>query len=101
MAEKKVISDIGALVERLVADHGRLAGLCTELSQERDLLKKENRGYRERIKELEKELAITQLGEGLGGVSRDQTKAIARVNRLIREVDKCIALMNDHGATSH
>ena len=34
-----------------------------------------------------------QLTEGLAGESRNREKARARVNRLMREVDKCIALL--------
>ena len=35
-----------------------------------------------------------QLTAGLAGGSADKEKARARVNRLMREVDKCIALLN-------
>ena len=69
MAEKKVISDFEAQIRQLIADHRRLTALC-------------------------KELARTQLGQGLAGNAPDQSKAIARVNRLMREVDKCITLLN-------
>jgi len=34
-----------------------------------------------------------QLTEGRAGESRSREKARARVNRLMREVDKCIALL--------
>ena len=34
-----------------------------------------------------------QLAEGLAGGSGNRDKARARVNRLMREVDKCIALL--------
>ena len=47
----------------------------------------------ERIRELDGELSRMQLTEGLAGESRNREKARARVNRLMREVDKCIALL--------
>ena len=34
-----------------------------------------------------------QLAEGLSGGGRNRAKARARVNRLMREVDRCIALL--------
>ena len=40
-----------------------------------------------------KRLARMQLTEGLAGGGRNREKARARVNRLMREVDKCIALL--------
>ena len=35
-----------------------------------------------------------QLAAGLAGDRRDKEKARTRVNRLMREVDKCIALLD-------
>ena len=94
MAEKKVISDFEAQIRQLIADHRRLTALCKETAAERDVLRKENRDLQMQVKELGKELARVQLSQGLAGNAPDQSKAIARVNRLIREVDKCITLLN-------
>ena len=91
MAEKKVISDFEAQIRQLIADHRRLTALC---KAERDVLRKENRDLQMQVKELGKELARVQLSQGLAGNAPDQSKAIARVNRLMREVDKCITLLN-------
>ena len=85
MAEKKVISDFEAQIRQLIADHRRLTALCKETAAERDTLRKENRDLQMQVKEL---------GQGLAGNAPDQSKAIARVNRLMREVDKCITLLN-------
>ena len=38
--------------------------------------------------------AYTTLAEGLAGGGRNRERARARVNRLVREVDRCIALLN-------
>ena len=65
-----------------------------ETAAERDVLRKENRDLQMQVKELGKELARVQLSQGLAGNAPDQSKAIARVNRLMREVDKCITLLN-------
>ena len=93
MAEKKVISDFEAQIRQLIADHRRLTALCKETA-ERAVLRKENRDLQMQVKELGKELARVQLSQGLAGNAPDQSKAIARVNRLMREVDKCITLLN-------
>ena len=49
--------------------------------------------FRPMERELDAELARMQLTEGLAGGGRNREKARARVNRLMREVDKCIALL--------
>lgn len=93
MADKSAITDIESRVRQLIDDHRRLTALCAELTAQRDGLKAENRGLQERLRELDSELSRMQLTEGLAGESRNKEKARARVNRLMREVDKCIALL--------
>lgn len=93
MAGKSVITTIETRIVQLVDDHKRLSQLCAELTAQRDSLKAENRTLQERVRDLDAELSRMQLTEGLAGESRNREKARARVNRLMREVDKCIALL--------
>ena len=93
MAEKSVITNIEARVRLLIDDHKRLSGLCTELAQQRDALQREKRALQEQVRDLEAEVAKLQLVDGLAGGRTNRDKARARVNRLMREVDKCIALL--------
>ena len=93
MAEKSVITNIENRIRQLMDDHKRLSDQCAELTAQRDNLKAENRTLQERIRERDGELSRMQLTEGLAGESRNREKARARVNRLMREVDKCIALL--------
>ena len=93
MADKSVITDLGGRIRQLIDDHKRLTTLCAELTAENSSLKAENRALLERRKELETELSRMQLTAGLTGDGDSRDKARARVNRLMREVDKCIALI--------
>lgn len=93
MADKSVIEHIEALTRRLIDDHRRLTEHCAELTAQRESLRNENRGLQERIRQLDAELARMQLTEGLAGEGTNKDKAKARVNHLMREVDKCIALL--------
>ena len=93
MAEKSVIANLETRMRALIDDHRRLATLCRTLTAERDALKASNRSLEERLRELDAELGRRQLAEGFAGGVRDRDKARARVNRLMREVDKCIALV--------
>lgn len=88
-------------MQQLIDDHRRLREACDELVAERDMLKAENRTLDLRVRELNAEVARMQLTEGLAGENRNRDKARARVNRLMREVDKCIALLDKpDGATT-
>lgn len=94
MAVKGVITELGGRLEQLIEEHSRLTTLCGKLTAERDALKEEKRALEQRIRDLDHELSKRQLTEGLAGSRADKEKARARVNRLMREVDKCIALLN-------
>lgn len=93
MVDKSVITNLETRVGRLIDDHRRLSELCSELSAQCDALRAEKRTLEERVKALDNEVARMQLTEGLAGGGRNRDKARARVNRLMREVDKCIALL--------
>ena len=93
MADKSVITTLESRVKQLLDDHKRLSGVVRELSAENARLKGEKRTLEEENKTLRTALQRKELAEGLAGESRNRDKARARVNRLMREVDKCIALL--------
>ena len=92
MAAQEIIANLAAQVRRLMAEHAKLRGLCDRMKTEGDALRKENRTLR--VRSLEEELSCVRLAEGLAGGGRNRERARARVNRLVREVDRCIALLN-------
>ncbi len=94
MAVKSIIVELEARQERLMEEHRKMVALCGKLTAERDALKEEKRLLEERLRAMDHELERMQLSEGLAGNSANKEKARARVNRLMREVDKCIALLN-------
>ncbi len=92
-----LIDSIERKVARLIAENRRLRDERERLSSSRDKLRIDNRLLAAKIAELERRLAVAELREGFSGETADSksTKAArARVNRLMREVDKCIALVN-------
>ena len=93
MAEKSVITTLESRVKQLMDDHKRLSEVVRELTTEVTKLKGEKRSLEEENKSLRTELQRKELAEGLAGDSRNREKARARVNRLMREVNKCIALL--------
>lgn len=94
MATREIIANLTAQVRRLMAEHAKQCEFCERLRSESDALRKENRALQERMRSLEEELSCVRLAEGLAGDGRNRDRARARVNRLMREVDRCIALLN-------
>lgn len=81
-----------AQVERLIADHERVSAECRALTKERDKLLSEKRHLEERVRELDTRLRSAELSEVMRGTGGGNvTRARARVNSLLREVDQCIA----------
>lgn len=93
MACKSIISHIQAQAERVIAQHEKIADQVVALTQERDELKVEVRKQQEEIMALKAELQQLRLTQSLSGNSTDKAKSRARINQLLREVDKCIALL--------
>ncbi len=100
MSEMKSHDPISALevkVQTLIADHKRLKSLLHEAAQQLRSLEQSNRALHEEKELAHKELSRLHLIEALAGGGEDEEardRARARVNRLIREIDSCIALLN-------
>ena len=78
-------------VERLIADHQRIAAECRELTQERDRLQQDKRRLEERVREMDARIKSLELTDVMRGAGGNVERARARVNNLLREVERCIA----------
>ena len=94
MSKSAVIEAIQSKVDRLVADNRRLRGEYETAARQRDKLKADNMELVQQADRLQKRIEVLELRESMAGGSEDTKAARARVNRLMREVDKCIALLN-------
>ena len=81
-------------VEALVAEHEKLvelsAGLRTELSEVKRQLAEKN----EEVKELQARYERAKFSGAILGSGEDAATARKRVSELVREIDKCIALLD-------
>ena len=81
-------------VEALVSEHEKLvelsAGLRTELSEVKRQLAEKN----EEVKELQTRYERAKFTGAVLGNGDDAAKARKRVSELVREIDKCIALLD-------
>ena len=72
MADKSVITNIEARVRQLIDDHKRLSDLCAELTAQRDTLRSEKRTLEERVRELDKCIAL--LGQPLAAPTTQEAE---------------------------
>ena len=89
-----VMRSIDQKVERIVAHSREISAENLKLGQQNLKLKSDNEALKGKIAELERRVNVLELRDGLSGGGSDTKRAQARVNRLMREVDQCIALLN-------
>ncbi len=94
MAQHPIVKRIEEKVTLLIVQNARLEGECSELKTQRDKLRNENRRLQEQIADLERRVALAELSGGMSGDGKDVKRARQQINRLVREIDRCIALMN-------
>ena len=93
MACKSIITHIEAQATRIIGQYEKLDAEYAQLLQQRDALRAEARQREELVRDLKAEVERLRLAESLSGNTSDRIKSRARINRLWREVDKCIALL--------
>jgi hypothetical protein len=91
MAEKDIVKRLASEVERLIASHEQALEKCRELTQERDALLADQYRLKQRIYEQEQTIKRHELAGAMRGGDDNVERARARVNSLLREVDRCIA----------
>ena len=88
------IDSLGEKIRRVIDDNRRLREEMARLAEERDGLVLRNRETEERARSLERRVKTLETAGAFAGNRADYRAARLRVNRLLREIDSCIALMN-------
>lgn len=91
-----VVKSVREKVAKLIADNRRLRRDYKAEIARGQKLRSRNDELTARIAQLENRVAVLEMTRAAGGgtAGEDIKIARARVNRLMREVDKCIALLN-------
>jgi hypothetical protein len=89
------------IIDELKSRVDQLISLLEREREEKDLLKQSNielqkrvKIHQSRISELELKYANLKIAKSLLAENEDSHDAKIRVNRIVREIDKCIALLN-------
>ena len=92
MAKQQIVDSLAEKVGRVIEDNTRLRKECATLVGEKDKLKVENRELREKIDVLQRKISLLELGGTQDEAAKKRAKA--QINRLMREIDRCIALVS-------
>jgi regulator of replication initiation timing len=97
MAKQQIVKSLSERVAKVIEENNRLERQQAEMMADLQKLRVENRALKEKLDETQKKLSLLELGEGLASKKADSAsrkRARAQINRLMREIDRCIALMN-------
>jgi chromosome segregation ATPase len=81
-------------VEELISEHNRLKGVVTDLEEKLEAKIQELNDKNEEVKELRTRYERVKFSGAILGNQEDAELAKRRVNELVREIDKCIALLD-------
>ena len=91
---KAIIDSLKKKVSRIIEDNRQLRNEVRELTAERDAIILEKRAAETEARQLGRRVETLETAAGLMGNRGDSRIARLRVNKLLREIDKCLALMN-------
>lgn len=94
MKETNPIDTLREKVQRLIDDNRSLRAELGKVTAEREKIARQKRKTEEKNMELEKRVRVLETANALSGSRSDTRAARQRVNKLLREIDSCIALMN-------
>lgn len=95
MTNKEIIDALTADVRKLMKQHAATVEQLRAAEQANGEMALKIRSLQELAKANKEEIARLRLGNALATGSGDKSAARAQVNRLLREVDKCIALISN------
>ena len=94
MKETHPIETLREKVQQLIDDNRSLRAELGKMIAERKKIARQKRQAEEKILELEKRVRVLETAGALSGQGGNTRAARQRVNKLLREIDRCIALMN-------
>jgi uncharacterized coiled-coil DUF342 family protein len=93
-AAESMLSEIREKIDRLGKQKAKLQEKVSHLSDENARLILEIDSGKKHFEELDKEHKVLKMAKSLTGSEGNNGEAKRKINELVREIDKCIALLN-------
>lgn len=90
-----IIQKLKGHIEQIIAKYELALSENISLREELEKYKGDLENRNNRIKELEQKVEKMQLAEAFAASSEDVKEAKKRIARIVREIDKCISMLND------
>ncbi|MFW6249078.1 MAG: hypothetical protein ACOC4J_04840 [Bacteroidota bacterium] len=90
----EIIKDLSENLNHIISLYEKTKEEKKELLEENSRLKKEIKSEQVTIEELKEETQRIKISKQLNAGDGENKEVKNRINRLVREIDKCIALLN-------
>jgi len=91
---KRIVEDIEVKVKKLIVKYEQLKGESKVLEQEKSQVSNELSSKNSKIDQLQEKIKLMNISKSVD-VSGDDVKTTRlKINEYVREIDKCIALLN-------
>ena len=90
-----VVSSLQSKVEKLILQHRKAVEETKQLREENDFLRKALQKQKGDFSQIEEKNKVLKLAKSISGMEGKNTEVKLKINELVREIDKCIALVNN------
>ncbi len=90
-----IIQKLKGHIEQIISKYELALSESISLKEELEKCKTDLENKNNRIKELEQKVELMQLGDAFKASSEDVKEAKKKIARIVREIDKCISMLND------
>ncbi len=92
--EKQLIFDIKAKIKKCFLHCDSLKVEKENIEKQNEILKREISRLKESVTDFERKYEVLKMAKSLSDVEADPQVAKQKVTKIVREIDKCIALLN-------
>ncbi|MFM7023855.1 MAG: hypothetical protein ACKOXB_12865 [Flavobacteriales bacterium] len=89
-----ILASLHSKVEKLIYINKRSAEELRKVKDENEVMREELKQLKKKIDELEEKNKVLALAKSLSGDEQGKNELKLKINELVREIDKCIALTN-------
>ena len=94
MAENKVVHQLEQSIDKMLEQYTLATEEVARLQMLTAAQQRKIRTLQQQLSDAERALAQAKLSEAMTSVGRDNKAARTQINRLLREVDKCIEIVS-------
>ena len=91
---KRIVEDIEVKVKKLIVKYEELKGESNVLEQEKLQVLNELSSKNSKIEQLQEKIKLMNISKSVDVSGDDVKKTRLKINEYVREIDKCIALLN-------